>query len=490
MATGTFTIDGKEWTSAELKVLEKAGQLRIGQKNDPASTTLTAPALHGYSQGAPTTQAGTFSFPGVRPDRFSAQPHPRSILKTFGLTRSEYSDELLEIQTGQTAPNSTTNASGWCGNPPVAGVLKTCQQVIKFGQYYSKTNLNAVPEIGKLRNRADVAGRLLNVGPRENPLIPELWYTMTDTRSQLHYELYLLGNQAEIDMEKVLFNGTYSASTQNNYYGFMREFSGLSTQIKNTYTDAVTGMACGAANSIVESFSANISGTDANGRDIVEALTDHYYALNDRARRVGMDNVGFVIAMAPEQFRALVDVWACSYATYRCQSSNAGEPVTREGTAIQQLRVEMFQGQYLLIDGERVPVVLTDGITVERSGNNLYLADIFILAVNWGATPLMHIEYFPMDNQYANEYANQNGFKIVDYMNNGLYIVGHRNTGLCLEWLFGAQMRLIVETPFLCSRLDDVAFNYYANTRRADPGYTFWYADGGRSYVPVPTTLS
>lgn len=489
MVAGTFNIGGKDWTVDELRVLEKAGALAIGQKNDPASTTLGAPALHGYLQGN-ANQAGTFSYPGVRPERFSAQVHPRSILKTFGLTKSEYTDNLIEIQTGQTAPGSTTNAAGWCGNPPTVGALKTCQQIYKFGQYYGKTNLNAIPEIGKLRNRADVAGRLLNVGPRENPLIPELWYTMTDTRSVLHNELYLLGNQGEIDMEKVLWNGTYTAAVQNTYYGWMHEFTGLSSQIKTGYTDAVTSVTCPAVDSIVQSFSANITGTDALGRDIVEALTDHYYGVKQRAAAAGMDGVQFVIAMAPEQFRALVDVWACNYATYRCTNGSAGEPVTRDGMAVQNLRIEMFNGQYLLIDGERIPVVLTDGITVERTAANLYLADIFILAVSWGATPLMHIEYFPMDNQYATEYANQNGFKIVDWMNNGLYIVGKRDTGFCLEWLFGAQMRLIVETPFLNARLDDVGFNYFAQTRRPDPGYTTWYADGGRSVVTVPTVMS
>lgn len=490
MVADTFKIGGKEYSVAELRVLEKAGVFdNIGQKNDPASTALTAPALHGYLQGN-ANQAGAFSYPGVRPERFSAQMHPRSILKTFGLTKSEFTDNLIEIQTGQTAPNSTTNAEGWCGNPPTVGALKTCQQIYKFGQFYGKTNLNAIPEIGKLRNRADVSGRLLNVGPRENPLIPELWYTMTDTRSTLHNELYLLGNQAEIDMEKVLWNGAYSASIQNNYYGWMHEFAGLSGQVKNTYTDAVSGAACGAANSIVESFGANITGTDALGRDIVEALTDHYYAVKQRATAVGMDGVQFVIAMSPEQFRAVVDVWACSYATYRCQSSQAGEPVTRDGMAIQNLRVEMFGGQYLLIDGERVPVILSDGITVDRLAVNTYQSDIFILPVSWGATPLIYIEYFPMDNQYATEYANNNGFKIVDWMNNGLYIVGKRDTGLCLEWLFGAQMRVILETPFLASRLDDVTFSYFSQTRRADPGVTWAYANGGRSYVAVPTVMA
>lgn len=482
----TITYNGNEYTLDELRVLQKAGAMQIGQKNDPASTTLGGQALHGYNQGN-AAQSGLLTYPGVRSDRFSAQPHPSSIFRAFMLTRSEYTDNLLGIMTGQTAPNSTTNAAGWCGNPPTVGALKTCEQVYKFGKFLVKTNLNAIPEIGKLRSRADVPGSIINEGPRENPLIPDIMFGLTDTRSVLATELYTIGNQMEIDLEKVLWNGSYTGATQNNYTGWMNEFKGLSSQITTGYRDNATNLLCPAADSIVESFSAAIDGTDSLGRDIVEALTDHYFALQMRAKRVGMDGVQFAIVMAPEQFRAIVDAWACVYATYRCQSSDAGTPVTRDGMAIQALRTEMYNGEYLLIDGKRVPVLLSDGITVERAANNLYLSDIFILPISWNGRRLITIEYFPEDNQYATEYANAFGLTNIGFMNNGLYVVGQRHTGLCLEWHFGAQMRVILETPFLASRLDDVRFSYFAQTRRADPAYTWWYADGGRSYTPVPS---
>lgn len=484
--TDSLMHNGENFTLDELRVLQKAGALQIGQKNDPAATTLTGQALHGYFQGNPS-QSGLLTYPGVRPDRFSARPGTMSILRTFGLTRSEYTDNLLGIMTGQTAPQSTTNATGWCGNPPTVGQLKTCEQVFKFGKYLIKTNLNAIPEIGKLRSRADIPGRIINEAARDNPLIPDVAQALTDTRSVMATEMYTIGNQMAIDTEKVLWNGTYTGATQNNYAGWMNEFKGLSSQITTGYRDNATNLLCPAADSIVESFSAAIDGTDSLGRDIVEAITDHYFALKMRAKRVGMDGTVFAIAMAPEQFRAIVDAWACVYATYRCQSSNAGEPVTRDGMAIQALRVEMFQGEYLLIDGERVPVLLSDGITVERVANNLYLADIFILPISWNGRRLITIEYFPENNQYATEYANNFGVTTVGFMNNGLWVVGNRHTGLCLEWLFGAQMRVILETPFLASRLDDVRFSYFAQTRRADPAYTSWYANGGRSYTPVPS---
>jgi hypothetical protein len=69
-------------------------------------------------------------------------------------------------------------------------------------------------------------------------------------------------------------------------------------------------------------------------------------------------------------------------------------------------------------------------------------------------------------------------------MNNGMFLVGSRSTGLCKEYHFQARMRLILETPFLAGRLDDIRFTFRAPIRNSDPADTYYYADGGRTYVP------
>ena len=61
-------IAEKEYNETELAVLSKAGVLQIGQKNDPASTTLTATPLHGPFHGN-ANQFGIFSDGTVRPGR-------------------------------------------------------------------------------------------------------------------------------------------------------------------------------------------------------------------------------------------------------------------------------------------------------------------------------------------------------------------------------------------------------------------------------------
>src|SRR3990172_10123280 len=102
----TIQVNGKDYNLAELAVLHKAGVLNFGQKNDPASTTLTGGALHGPVQGN-ANQFGAFSHPGVRPERFSALVRPDSFLPNVGLDRSNYTNEILEILTGQSASSGT-----------------------------------------------------------------------------------------------------------------------------------------------------------------------------------------------------------------------------------------------------------------------------------------------------------------------------------------------------------------------------------------------
>lgn len=475
-----INIQGKDYSDDELAVLAKAGVLQISQKNDPASLTLTAPALHGPFQGN-AAQFGIFSTPGVRPERFSALQRPYSFASILGVQRSDYTQEILEIVTGQLA-GGTSNATGFCGNPPVVGGLKTCAQTYAWGSYYVKTDLNALPLVGQRRTRADVPAAILNQGPSYNPFIPDIMYRLDDTRSQLRYELFRVGVDLERTMEVVLFKGI--VGQDNSRTGWFSEFEGLDRQVKTGYRDQIAAgnPLCQAADSAVVVFNADIGGsaTDGSSRDFVEVLTETYRGMKKRADRVGMSGTQFAILMRSEQFSRVTDVWAPNYSTYRSDGTTAA-PAPRDGFAIQQLRLEMMRGQYLLIDGEPVPVIFSEGIDINAISNNTYSSDIFILPISWNGMPLITLEYFPMDNQYIQEFAGFNGNKNISTLNNGMFMVGERDTGLCLEFLFASRFRLILQTPFLAARVDDVSYAYHEPTRTAHPGASL-YVNGGVSY--------
>lgn len=474
----TVKIAGRDLDERQLQVLEELELLQIGQKDNPASLTLTAPALQGPFQGS-TTQYGIFTGAGVRPQRWSAMQRPWSLSSLLTPTPSPYVNEILEIVTGQTA-GGTTNATSFTGNPPTVGQLKVARMSFTWGSYYVKTDLNAVPLIGQLRDRADVPGEILNAGPRANPLIPDTMFGLPDTRSQLRYELFRIGTDLERTMEQVLING--SAGTDNSRTGWFAEFAGLDGQIKTGYTDSATGVTVSAMDSAVTSFNADIASTAAggDGRTFTECMEDIYYGLKDRAVRVGLD-VTYVIVMRSELFRRAAQTVAYQSPINFKVGDAAATPVQRDGIATQQMRLEMQNGRFLYLAGDRVPVVFSAGMEFTGLSNLNFKSDIFFVPIDSNAGPTLRLEYFKMDNQYASEYAAFADADEIRYLNNGMFIVGKRSIGLAVEFHFAARFRLILETPFLSGRLDDVAFTYKAPSRTSIPGQSL-YVNGGLTY--------
>lgn len=471
-------IAGKEWNESELSVLEKAELLQIGRKDNPASLTLTAPALQGPFQGN-ASQYGIFAGAGARPQRWSALQRPWSLSSLLTPTASPYTNEILEIVTGQTA-GGTTNATSFTGNPPTVGQLTVARQSYSWGSYYVKTDLNAIPLIGQLRDRADVPGEILNAGPRANPLIPDTMFGLPDTRSQLRYELFRIGVDLERTMELVLING--SAGTDNNRTGWFSEFAGLDAQIKTGYTDSVSGIAAQAMDSSVNVFNADIGGTAAggDGRTLYEMLADVWYGLKDRAQRIGVD-VTYALVCRSEVFWRLTEVVAYESPIFRNITAAAGTPITRDGGEVNAMRIEMQSGRFLYIGGERVPVVFSSGMEFTGLSNLNFKTDLFFVPLDSSQGPCLRLEYYKMDNQYAAEYAAFNDADSIRYLNNGMFIVGKRSIGLATEFHFAARFRLILETPFLAARIDDVSFTLRAPVRTSIPG-TSLYVQGGTSY--------
>lgn len=465
-------------------VKELVQEMRIGYKNDPPNTVLTnTGAFQGPLQGNPAL-GGLFAAPGIRPDRFSAMQRVRTLTNLLRPMPTDIYNEMLSIVTGATAA-SGSNPTSYCGDPALPGYLKQCEQTFKFGAWFSGSQLNAVPEIGQLTTRAEVPGTILNSAPQDYPLIPSEMWRITDTRSQVQYEMYNQGVMLERGIEPVMILGDSTKNNTQTTTGWIKEFKGLDLQIKTGFTDT-SGVTCPALDSIVVNFGgATIGGTvgGGDGRTITSVISDVWYAAQDRGTQVGMGDAQYAWVMRKEMFRALTDYYANTYATTRFQSATmtADSPVIQIATDANNLRLEMLNGQYLLVEGIPVPVIFSDGIPLEGQGNNTYMADSYLVPLVWMGRPLLRLEYFNMANQYITEW---NGMIAPDkrrVLNNGMFLMGYQSTGLCDKFLFAAKMRLILETPFLAGRIDNVTFTYLAATRNAIPGQSL-YADGGVSY--------
>lgn len=472
-----------EFTAEQVDLLAKLGALQIAtsQKNNPGSTSLaTTPGLHGPRQGG--LGYGLFSSPGVRPEMFTSFARPYSAMSVVSINRSEYSDELLEIMTGVTA-SSDENASGFCDvNAPKAGTAKKAKVKYQWGDWLAKTNLNAVPLIGQLRNRADVVRRVLNAGPGANPLMPDVLYRFPDdSRDQLQYELFLLGTELERSLEIVCVRGARSTTGAARRWGWITEFNGITQLIKTGYVDEDTNVLAPALDSAVISFNANISGTMADGRNIMQAISDLVYGLQQRADVTNLRGTQWAFWGRPELHRALARVISCQYYVNTCGFTGSSDGNRQDVESTRQLYDDMLTGGYLLVEGMRIPYLYTEGLLQETTANNVYLSDLLYVPYDWGGTPLVRLEYFDMANPYTQKYANFAG-QTMEIINDGMYLVGRAQTPMCLEYHFAARMRLILETPWLAGRLDSLQYSFMAPIRTALPGASF-YADGGVSYV-------
>jgi hypothetical protein len=447
----------------------------FAEKNTPASTTPTAPTLHGPFHGN-TAQFGIFSNAGVRPSRWSTLARPWSFASIISLEKSRFWTEKLEVMTGVTEA-AGSNASGFCGDPPTVGQGKICKQNFNWGKYYVKTDLNVMPYIGSYKDRADVPAEIINAGPVANPFVPDVMYRLMPSDSQLRYELWRIGVEFErgLDVSLILGNNTTAIGT----HGWFADFNGLDLQIKTGYTDADTGLACSAMDSIVITHSAAVGGTAADGRNITQELSDLFYGLRQRASKFMMPDTQWAIVIREELFRSLVEAYSCQYHLYKCSGAQYEEN-NIDQTTTNNLRLEMLRGRYLLIDGVPVPVVFSEGITQTTPSSNTFQSDMYIVPVSWRGTPLLRVEYHPMDSQPTTEFSNFQGDG-VQTLNNGLWMVGNRNTGLCKEYHFALMMRMILETPFLAGRIDDINYTFSAEIRNALPGASF-YHDGGATY--------
>lgn len=465
---------------AGLTSLANMLNMGVGQKNTPGSTTLTAPTLHGPFPGN-AAQYGIFARPGIRPGRFSTLARPDArFVSALAVNRSMFTTEKLEIMTGVTA-GSGTNASGWCATPPTIGQGKICEQNYVWGNYAIKTQLDAIPQVGEMKDRADLPADLLNSSENMNPFIPSPRFS--DDR--LTYLMWLAGVEMERSLERVLFLGNTATAYTSTETGWTKEFLGLDLQIKTGHTDAVTAVACPAADSGVITFGADIGSTigGGDGRNIVEAVSDLYFGLKDRASKYQMEGVQWVIVIRPEMWRPLVENWSCEYATYRCSSDSAGQPFVNDVQDTNRLRLEMLNGNYLLVEGEAVPVYFCEGIDrTNNATNNNFTSDLYIVPVNWNGLPLTRVEYFPMDNPEAQRMIAASSIRR-GVVNNGMWLMASEDTAFCTEFHFASRMRIILETPHLAGRVDNLSYTFRAPIRNAQPGDSYFYDDGGGTYT-------
>lgn len=483
--------ESRAYTLTELKEIAEAMAAVYKHDTSPANA-LGSNVPHGL-EAAGHPFAGLWTTPGPRPDMWSTLTHARSLASM--LVRGDVSREQrseFELFTGVTAA-SGSNPVNICDAAPVAGLAKSCVQRAYFGVIRLDTPVSELPTAGGYLNAADYDRNIINANVNNNPFVPDVLRSAGANPNTLEFmHLYTMGIQVERVMEQLLFQGVNTVALgASTFAGVMREFNGFDNEIGVGKVDAISNVACPAADSLVQSWGSalitgSVAGPNGVSYNIVEVLTEMYHVLKTRSDQMGMSPTQWVLVMRYDLFRALTRTWACQYITNGCAAASTSAPNNIEAASQKLMQDEMWNGRFLWMDGERVPVVLSDGIANTAVANG-FRSDIYFVPLTSMGIRTTYIEFFDQGNPVASSY-NAFAGDSASYRttNGGAFAFAASRTRFCLQYHLVAQPRLIMRTPWLAARLTNVVFRNYLYSNDPYPSTTYHF-DGGQTQRYSPT---
>lgn len=458
-----------------------ARQLIDGVATKAVGSTPTASYGHG--------RGGIFSYPGLERPVFSALILPRQGLHSLLPVRtSPYDSPLYGIFTGVTASEGE-EPSGVCDDPPTTGLSKMCTHTFVWGRQSRQTKVIQLDRVGQLINRSEFTDLQFLGGPWQNttqatvPTVPGATGMNGVLNTEMGKALFELAVAWSRDFSEELYSGN---PANNSAGGGRKYYYGLDMLINTGYRDAESGTACPAADSIVKSAAA-FGTVNAAGSTYVSWITNIYRRLKHIASLAGLDPVTWVLTMREDLFYELTEVWPCAYATYRCNSAGTFDASQVQNVDTQwmiDMRDAMRTGQYLLVDGQQLPVAIDDAIAETTTDGATFSSTIYFVPLSvLGGTPVTYLETFNMDMpggpmDAARIMAPDGSY----YTSDGGRFLWHRKppTNMCVQLLALTVPRILLLTPHLAARLTNVTYTPLAHLRDWDPDASF-YADGGRT---------
>lgn len=467
--------------------LERQKAMRYGVtfKHDITGT----PSAVQYSHGP----MGLLSFPGVDQRIFNTTMGSMSMLSRIPATPSLYTNPTYFTITGVRA-DSGDEPSDACDDAPEAGLMKGCLTTSVFGKYARQTPLLDLTRLGQRNDRADPLDlSLVNSPIGDSGLFSGPGAGVSTPGDILTNEISRKFWERNVALHRLLMKQLWQGNPANNTGGY-KEMTGLDLLINTGYVDAETGTACAAMDSYVRN--ANYGRIDADTTDVVARVTDMYYQLKSRAMRAGVTPVNWVIAMKPQLFYELTALWPCSYLSFRCATSIETPAMVGNIDARDAIRFrdEMRAGQYLIIDGDRVNVVLDDGIAEDdgnSSGGNFpagcFSTSIYFIPLSVvGGQAVTFMEYFQYQNPSIQDAMT--GAMLLGRIE-GPWITFTKQTNGCFKWQSQIEPRLVLRTPWLAGKIQNIVYCPVQHEREVFPEDPY-FVNGGKSERTGPSFYS
>lgn len=422
-----------------------------------AGNTHQAQPLHG--------QGGLFSVQGIERDVISALVTPKGIASVLPLVPTVYQNPVFTAITG-IEENGNTRPTEPCADAPT-GYMTAASLTAAFGLVRKDTSTIDIYKTMLQKNRGDMTdlvlrGRLIG----ETGLAPsnmsssDVFTTLTKT------EMFNAAVRAERTLSLDFWQGT----------GVAPRFKGLDSLIATGHVDMFTNAAVPALDSDVKDFGNEYVG--GSTKDIVEYLSAIEFYLRSNAMNMGLDPVEWIVTMRPELWYELSAAWPCKYMTNRCDAGGSNAVVINDNVNV-ATRDAMRNGLYIDINGNRYPVVLDTGIkeTVVTGGGAFTSSIYFIpLTIN-GSFPVTYREY--LDYRAADADVNLLRGNQSFWTDDGLYGWSISDEkGWCFQLHLRTEQRLILRTPQLAGKLQNVKYAPLQHTRTPYPGDPYYVAGG------------
>ena len=395
--------------------------------------------------------------------------------------------------------SDTQEKNAVCDNPEDANSFKTCIQTTVFGRKEFKTRQVEINRIGQRLNR----GEFLDLNLENDPLVEQMGGLMQGFFGLTNQSSILAGREMVMRLVEVgvayqrwFCPQVYTGNPANSMAGGgYKEFPGLDLLISRTKVDALTGQACQSLYSDVKDFSYRQVSSTADP-DIYRTLSTMMYILETKAIQQNLSPVDLRLVMRPQLFFELTRFWPQQYNTDGATLTNAGLDVLILENV--RMRDEMRSGQFLNINSKRYPVILDPCIMEENQADNGaipiggFASDIYVVpfAARGGSIRTLYWEYYDYRNDVipAVRDARADAWYWTD---SGAFLWHIKPPdNWCLEVISKVEPRLILRTPQLAGRLQNVTYVPLQHTDDVLPSQDYWVNGGVTTGRPAPSPFS
>jgi hypothetical protein len=421
---------------------------------------------------------------GIEPDVISARMGWRGLGDVLPKIASPYLEVFLPFITGVEETSSTEQTTE-CGNC-ISGETEACIQQMPTGRVCRETKEMTITRIVDRLNRGDIDLTLLNQQLGSN----SAWHpgtAMTQNNLMQIATAWALMYELPPLFANKLSPMVYTGNPTNNVGQAYREFRGLQQLVNTGFLDAFVGVACSALDSDLKDFGHQNLAThqDPSFYELLEMA--HYYVQHN-ADGQALAPVTHVVVMRSPLWQVLSQLIPQQRAvnTMMAWAAASGQTVNFNGTELADERDRFRQTKVIPLNGEMVPVIVDDGIPELNNANNAnynpgeYGSDVYVLPLTYlGNRQALQIQYKDY-RAIGAEIAGTNGMIDGYYRStpDGRFAWAVVTNGACFKIQAFTEPRIVLKTPQLAARIQNVKYVPIQHTREPSPDSPYFHKDG------------